>query len=240
MVGVSDLIVIDALGNIQVIDYKTSPKTYNNYNAYKKKTFYYQLATYRRMIERHLSLDEKSRTFVIPIQFKDFRYEPETGLQFSEIRSTAMDEDGNVTSSYLEEINILIGDESEGIVANLNTFLPIDPIVDDTPEEILEKNKSFMQECFTSYSDSFELTLDKVKEKIKKQHGGKIKKDKLDKYKYELGKEVIIADSEVELIEKVFNKLKDLKDLKSTNTQGLKGILRTGNLSKLGKMKRIR
>lgn len=235
MVGIADLVVIDALGNIHVIDYKTSPKTYGNYNAYKKKTFYYQLATYRRMIERVMHLNEQSRTFVIPIQFKDFTYDEQNGMQFSELVK------GSSGKSHLEEINILIGDETEGIVQNLNTFLPIDPIVDDTPEEILESNEQFMKDCFTSYSDQMELTLEKVKEKIKKQHKGKIKKDnKIDKFKYQLGNETITADSEVELIEEVFNQLQKIKELKTSNTQGLKGLLRNQDLSRLGSMKRVR
>jgi RecB family exonuclease len=41
IIGVADLLVIDSKGNIQVIDYKTSPKTYSNYNSAKKRTFHY-------------------------------------------------------------------------------------------------------------------------------------------------------------------------------------------------------
>lgn len=240
MVGVADLLVIDALGNIQVIDYKTSPKAYPNYNPYKKKTFYYQLATYRRMLERQFNLNDRSRTFVIPLQFKDFVYE-NGKMSFTRLASPALNDHEVVKGSYLEEIDTLIGPESKGIVYNLNKFLPIDPIVDDTPEAIVEKNQQFMQDCFTSYYDYFDLTPDKVVEKIKKQHGGKIKKDKkINKFVYELGGETITADTEQDLIQKTFEKLKEFKELASYNTQGLKNLLRTKRLDKLGKMKRVR
>ena len=51
LLGSLDLVVVDPKGNIHVIDYKTSPKTYSEYDDAKKLTFNYQLATYRRMIE---------------------------------------------------------------------------------------------------------------------------------------------------------------------------------------------
>lgn len=240
MVGVADLLVIDALGNIQVIDYKTSTKTYQNYNPYKKKTFYYQLATYRRMLERQFSLTDRSRTFVIPLQFKDFMYENDV-MSFSEIYNPALDNNGQIRASYLEEIDTLVGPESKGVISNLNRFLPIDVVVDDTPEAILEKNQEFMKECFTAFYDQFDLSTDKVIKKIKKQHGGQIKKDKkINKYVYNLGTQTITADTEQDLIQKVLEKYKEFKELPAYNTQGLKNLLRTKRLDKLGKMKKMR
>jgi ATP-dependent exoDNAse (exonuclease V) beta subunit len=41
LLGNVDLFVIDPSGNIHIIDYKTSPKEYNEYNSAKIRTFYY-------------------------------------------------------------------------------------------------------------------------------------------------------------------------------------------------------
>lgn len=240
LVGIADLLVIDGHGNIHVIDYKTSPKTYHNYNAYKKKTFYYQLATYRRILERYFNLNEQSRAFVIPLHFKDF--EVENGeMKYSDIGSVALDDDGNVVGSYLEELSILIGDESEGIMQNLDTFLPIHVITDATPEEIAEETDEFMKDCFTSYVSSQELTLEKVKEKIKKQNGGKFEKDKTTgKYKYQFGNETILEDTDTALIQKVYEKYESMRKTSHYNAQGLRGLIRNKDLTKLPKMNRVR
>ena len=237
LVGIADLIVIDAEGNIQIIDYKTSPKPYVKYNEYKKITFYHQLATYRRMLERHLNLSDKSSNYVIPLQFKGFDYDGNK-MTFSEITTT---------TDYLEELPVFIGKEAENIRRNLNKLLPITKVVDATTEELLGRNQEFMKDCFTSYTDSKILTDEKIIEKIKKQHKGIIRKDtKTRKYKYTFGTETILADSEPELIDKIREKYQEIEDLKSTRTSGLKHILHksqvTGrnHLGDMGQMKRMR
>lgn len=247
MVGVSDLLVIDARGDIHVIDYKTSPKPYSQYNKYKQKTFYYQLATYRRMLERNINISGKSGTYVIPIQFQDFKYE-NGEISFSNVLSgnNAVDESGNIIGSYLEELPIYIGEEAQGIMQNLNRLMPVTKVVDATTEEILDKNKKFVDECFTSYADEQTLTVEKVRAKIERQHKGKITKGKNNKYVYQIGNKNIIANSDVELIEKVKKELEDAATFPQWNTQGLKKILSesqekgTNKLGDLHSMKRLK
>ena len=70
-----------------------------------------------------------------------------------------------------------------------------------------------MKECFTAFYDQFDLSVDKVIKKIKKQHGGQIKKDKkINKYVYDLGTQTITADTEQDLIQKVL----DVIDVKNS------------------------
>jgi hypothetical protein len=84
-----------------------------------------------------------------------------------------------------------------------------------------------MKEWFPSYSEYFELTTEKVKKKIENKLGGKIEKDPaIGKYKYTLGHTDIIADSDVELIEKVKNELLDIKSGVQTTTIGIKRQLK--------------
>jgi ATP-dependent exoDNAse (exonuclease V) beta subunit len=50
LLGRIDLIVIDSKGNTHIIDYKTSPKPYVQYNSAKKLGYTYQLAAYTRIL----------------------------------------------------------------------------------------------------------------------------------------------------------------------------------------------
>lgn len=228
IIGVADLLVIDSKGNIQVIDYKTSPKTYSNYNSAKKRTFHYQLATYRRILERSFNLGEDSGVFVVPFQFSDFSYDIDNDqINYSGIESNALGSDGSRINSYLEELPIFIGSDADGIRKNLNDFIPVTKVIDATDEELLEENDQIMKEWFPSYSEYFELTTEKVKKKIENKLGGKIEKDPaIGKYKYTLGHTDIIADSDVELIEKVKNELLDIKSGVQTTTIGIKRQLK--------------
>ena len=131
IIGVADLLVIDSKGNIQVIDYKTSPKTYSNYNSAKKRTFHYQLATYRRILERSFNLGEDSGVFVVPFQFSDFSYDIDNDqINYSGIESNALGSDGSRINSYLEELPIFIGSDADGIRKNLNDFIPVTKVID--------------------------------------------------------------------------------------------------------------
>ena len=76
MMGVLDLVVIDSNGNIQIVDYKTSPKPYSNYDDAKKRTFYYQLASYRRLLQRAgANLGYKAGLYIAPMELQGFRKE---------------------------------------------------------------------------------------------------------------------------------------------------------------------
>jgi RecB family exonuclease len=79
LVGIADLLVIDSHGNINVFDYKTSPKSFGEYDRAKKLTFRYQLATYRRMLQRlGFNLNEHSGVYIIPFKFENFKYDQGT------------------------------------------------------------------------------------------------------------------------------------------------------------------
>ena len=69
--------VIDERGLPHIIDFKTSPKSYNNYNRAKVRTFYYQTAVYNRIL-RMLGINTDNATVsILPITFDNFRYENE-------------------------------------------------------------------------------------------------------------------------------------------------------------------
>lgn len=156
LMGVLDLLVIDNAGNAHIIDYKTSPKPYNDYNAVKKQTFYYQLATYRRIIERMgVNLSYESGLYVAPIQLKDFQ-KTDDGWTYSEIvaHHTAVQiKDSNKVrneETYLEDLTAtILGNET--INYNMDKLLPIPTAEEIKPKETLSYVKKWMDIWFPRF-----------------------------------------------------------------------------------------
>jgi len=73
LMGIIDLLVVDKNGQVHIYDYKTSPKPFNEYNSAKKRAFYYQLATYGKMLRQYGLNYYQSKFGIIPIQLDDFR-----------------------------------------------------------------------------------------------------------------------------------------------------------------------
>jgi RecB family exonuclease len=72
LLGRIDLLVIDKDGNPQIVDYKTSPKIYDDYSAAKKLGFSYQLGAYERMLRRWKINTSHTDVMVAPIQMENF------------------------------------------------------------------------------------------------------------------------------------------------------------------------
>lgn len=156
LMGILDLLVIDNSGNAHIIDYKTSPKPYNEYNDVKKQTFYYQLATYRRLLDRMgLNLSYKSGMYVAPIQLEGFAKTDDgwtyqrvvahhTGVPIKGTNKVANQE------TFLEDLtaNIL---GSESINYNLDKLLPVPRTDKVKPKETLTYVKKWMDTWFPRF-----------------------------------------------------------------------------------------
>jgi RecB family exonuclease len=112
LIGRIDMVVIDKDGNAHVVDYKTSPKNYNEYNDAKKLGFSYQLAAYSRILAQNGLKFNAIRSFIAPIQLEGFRPDTEDGYTFDHIKSDLV----------LEELTSRIR-TSESIIKNLNEVL---------------------------------------------------------------------------------------------------------------------
>lgn len=228
LVGVADLLVVDKLGNIQVIDYKTSPKSYDKYNDAKKRSFYYQLAVYRRMIQRlGIRLNEDSRAYVIPFKFENFRYNQESDSStFDSLQAESYNPStGNNDYSYLEELPILSGNEADTINTEINNFLPPMRFNDVRQEDVINETNDFIKECFPSFSAEKELTDEYVIERIKRQNGFK-KDPNTNKYYYKIGKDIIQNDDDLKLVESVKKVLQEYNSITLEDTQGFKSVLK--------------
>ena len=227
LVGIADLLILDKYGNIHIIDYKTSPKSFYEYDDAKKLTFRYQLATYRRMLQKlGFNLNEKSGMYVIPFQFENFKYDQESDTStFDNLYGEAYNPSTrNNNYSYLQEINIYTDSESNNIQTEINTFLPLTRVHDVRAQDMLSEQSSFTKECFPVSPQDQELTDEVVSDMIQRQN--KFKKDEsTDNYYYKLGKNIIQKKDKLELIAEVKKALNESKLLSSEFTQEFKRIL---------------
>lgn len=228
LVGIADLLVIDSHGNINVFDYKTSPKSFGEYDRAKKLTFRYQLATYRRMLQRlGFNLNEHSGVYIIPFKFENFKYDQGTDTStFDNLQGEAYNpESGKDDYSYLEELHIFTDAEATNIQSELNTFLPITRVFDLRAEEMMEEQKAFTQECFPVSPQDQELTDEVVVNMIQRQN--KFEKDpSTDTYHYKIGKHIIRKKDKLELIAEVKKALQESKMISTEFTQDFKRILK--------------
>ena len=228
LVGIADLIVIDAKGNIHILDYKTSPKTFGDYDSAKKLTFRYQLATYRRMLQRlGFNLNENSGMFVIPFTFENFKYDQATDKStFDNLRSESYNPQTNEDSySYLQELHTFTDNESSNIQTEINTFLPITRVYDTSSELLLGEQEAFTKECFPVSPQDQELTDEIVIDMITRQNNFE-KDPSTDNYYYKLGKQIIQKKEKPELIAAVKKAHEESKIMSSEFTQDFKRILK--------------
>lgn len=225
LVGNFDLLVIDKNGAMQIIDYKTSPKNYIDYDTSKKLTFSYQLATYRRMLERMgFSLGGDSKVFVAPIKFNNFQLH-NIDLEKGDIRTLLTFDSVTVEDQVLEELNIK-GFGSDNINKNVDKFLPLNrKIIADG--DILDAVKSFSENKFTSFAKQSEITKENTIEFLKLKKADKLKKN-AKKYTCQFNGKLYEGDTFEELIDKVHTarlNIEESKNYVQGQTQAIKSAL---------------
>lgn len=193
LIGRIDMVVIDKDGNAHVVDYKTSPKNYNEYNDAKKLGFSYQLAAYSRILAQNGLKFNAIRSFIAPIQLEGFRPDTEDGYTFDHIKSDLV----------LEELTSRIR-TSESIIKNLNEVLSVPENITATSENLITNVDKGMKVLFPEYGKK--KTEEEVKAMIEADNGFEKRSDLEKPYGYfpkGSGSEPIVADSETELIQKV-------------------------------------
>lgn len=192
LLGIIDLLVIDGQGNAHVIDYKTSPKSYGNYDDAKVLTFKYQLGVYNRILRSYGINTSNSKMIVAPIQLRDFRNDGEKWT-YSGIEPYA-----GLVQDLTQSIRT-----NERIGDNLDEFLPAPFIKSSSTENMLGTVSSTMSKWFPSYRFGREITDDLVKKEMQENAA---KDEETGKWKFQIGGSYlrpITADTEQELFSKV-------------------------------------
>ena len=229
ILGRIDLVVIDNKGVPHIIDFKTSPKAYNQFNKAKVRTFYYQTAVYDRIL-RMLGINtDNSTVSILPIQFKNFRYE-NNEFVWDNIKITESD-NIPILVDITKEIR------NEEIQQRIDEFMPYKNFLEVEPGEVTKNVKDKMTEWFPDFSEQVtedteiknnQEFYEKVKEQIEpyitynKETGHYIYKNENS---YD---ESIMAEKVEDVIKKYIKKLSSKKSSRERNYKSVFKYLKEG------------
>lgn len=165
VVGRLDMLIIKPNGEIHIIDYKCSPKQYDNYNDAKKLTFEYQLAVYRRILQQlGLNSTEGIHLWVAPIQFTNFDIDKSNNLvklNGIKLRDGATFEELKSSSPTIDAARY------ETIESNLNNTFKSTYVEDTAHSEILSKTSDWIKKVFPEYATLREVTDENIQKYCK-------------------------------------------------------------------------
>ena len=223
ILGVIDLLVVDKAGNIHIYDFKTSPKTYEQYGDVKKNTFTYQLNTYRHILNTAGLNTFGSTINILPIQLDDFKLtNPEEafninkegdtylGVKNAKFAYKGIKYDADDLVKNLDQILV----NKQYIEDNVSSFLPqfkMKPIMLTDMFNNVAKDQSTWFSGNEAGAWEDESIIDFIKEK------GMDEPESDGKYHFRsnaLFMKDIVADSEPELITKVKKEIESYRSKK--------------------------
>lgn len=222
VLGRIDLLVITPKGEVNIIDYKCSPKDYNNYNSAKKLTFDYQLAVYRRILQQlGLNSEKGIRLWVVPMKFQNFQVNAEGKVitQGISLRESGVFEELPNSRATLNE------ERYSKIENNLDNSFQSTYVEDVSSDKILSKIKTWIEKVFPQYAKIKDISDENIKEYLKKR---KVYNEETGTWGYKRwkGGELLYPNckSEEELVSKV---KKEWEDNRNRNYDRVKDIKRT-------------
>ena len=157
VLGRLDLLVIDEKGVPHIMDYKTSPKSYDNFNSAKRLTFTYQLSTYERMLRRYGFRTDATTLNIIPLQLDNYRNEGGKWV-YDDVKLG-----GNVLESITDDAN------KENIANNLDEYIEAPLVIDGDTAHITEEVTNIMKTWFPEQGNT--MTDEQIKKMIDNQGG---------------------------------------------------------------------
>lgn len=191
ILGIIDLLVLDEDGKIHVIDYKTSPKEYIDYDDPKKLTFSYQMSLYNKLLEIAGLTNTKNSLYVYPIKLINLHAGDDDKWSI----------DGVEGHNTLEELDVL---DKQYIQDRIEYFLPELPKIEDSPDKLLETTEDFLFKFFPGYSYIKKVDVVKIQEMVEKNA---LKNEDTNKWIIDLGDSKIIGNTKSDLV----NKIADIK-----------------------------
>lgn len=221
LAGIIDLLVIGKDGSVNIIDYKTSPKMYQDYNSAKVRAFKYQLAVYRRLLHNAgVDLNRGCGVYVAPIQMENLHKEGDNWVYDSV----------QTGGSILEELtdSILNSHEADGINRNIDLFLPYKKDGSVIPGTIF----SYVQDGITKmfpHADISTTSTEMLAADLVNRQEGKLKNSITGKYEFTLhvGKSETLVDDSIDgLIAQVAEKLEEAQARQGENTSYMYNLVR--------------
>lgn len=215
LIGYIDLLVVDAYGNVHILDYKTSTKGYNSFGVAKKLAYTYQLATYQRILEKHGIQIRSGRLWIAPIQINGFRLEGDN-YTFDTLS----------TDVVLDDITNDVTPKKWG---NINRFMPPEFHLTVEDDKLKEEVSKIMKKWFPNYSSVREITREDVIKDLKKRN--LLKKNDRDEFVFKpfyTKDSPIVSKNEEEFVDKVLEYYKEQLPMRQRTAQNVKGQLKEG------------
>lgn len=222
VLGRLDMIIIDKDGNCHILDFKCSDNQYADYDDAKKRTFNYQLASYRKLLTT-LGISDSNDVpslHVIPIQMVNFETDNTGKCKFDDIK---------LESNILKEIDasspLVNSNEfnlSETVLNNIFRFRKL------TENEVTLKLKDtdeFMKKCFGEYGKK-QKTPEELQEFIDNNCDWDVDNTRKKNQKYKLyinhnKHNWVQGETEAECIEKLKDLLTDRKERVANTTKSI-------------------
>lgn len=217
VLGRLDMIIFDKDGNLHIIDFKCSDKQYADYDDAKRRTFNYQLASYRKLLTTLgiNNLDDIPSLHVIPIQMKGFETDNAGHCKYSNIQ---------LEQNVLQEIDTSspLVNSSEFNIAEkvLNGVFRYQRVRNDEIPLKLKDTDEFMKKCFGEYGRK-QRTDEEIQQLIKEKYEWDIDETRTKNKRYKLvskqnKNKQYWGSSEADCFEKLKDDINDRK-LRITN-----------------------
>lgn len=173
LLGIIDLLVIDKDGYAHVFDYKTSTKSYSDYNSAKKRTFKYQLATYGRLLKKgnvHVNAEKYSYS-IIPFVMKGFKKGANGKWTCDRVdadKRGIKDDNGVWRVTPVEELKVY---EDTKLLDNLDIYVPEPFVKTEEVANLFEYTSAVMKEMMPTYSELKMQSDEAITKEIEKNGG---------------------------------------------------------------------
>ena len=211
LMGYIDLAVLGENGQINYYDYKTSPKEYADFGSAKKLAYTYQLAAYGKLF-RQYGLDYRNSDIgILPLQFQELQLlnpeEAHSNPKKSKFGYKTISWGSDIIQREVKQrINAVDSRGNQPVLDNLDDYLPEEMIVDIPTEKCIENVEEQLKTWFPDYQKYKAKSDEEIKQMLEEddalkpvERNGK----KVYAYKTKYGNKEIIADDELELIEKI-------------------------------------
>ena len=190
LLGMVDLLIVDANGGIHILDYKTSIHPFEEYSSDKQLGYNYQQAIYNRMLEKYGFNMVGSKIMIAPIQILGFHKDSNDKWVYDDIKSDRIYE-------HIENME-------DKIWSNIDDFLIAPFKVSITTDQVISTAHKGMVQWFPDYSDG---RLDNEKatlEWLKKRDLLKKNANNVFEFKrYSTNEPPITSDNETDFVKKV-------------------------------------
>ncbi len=227
ILGKIDLLVVDDKGNTHIIDYKTSPKPYEEYNAAKELAFTYQIAVYNRLLASYGIRQDDSEMLVVPLQLDGFRKEGDKFVYdgIKPIKDEQTNATGEVIPATLWTSVKNRIEQSFSISSNLDEFFPLEYLDSPVTEDVISNVRDIMSHWCPNFSSTRQTQTDEsIKQEL--EEAGALKPNENNVWSYSIGKKEIIASSESELFEKVKKYKEKIATYRVRSTKNIIHILK--------------